>query len=173
MTKIKFGTDGWRAIIADDFTVDNVARVSVAVAQWVKKNFPDAQHRGGSRLPVSPVSCSPKPHEGVRTPWHHGASGQGFVSTPMVSLGAFNTKSAMGVILTASHNPPSYNGYKLKGIYGGPLIPEHVQEWRTSSRHTRSGPCEHRPEEGEGRWLDQGHRSGDHVRGPCGERTST
>ena len=41
MTKIKFGTDGWRAIIADEFTVDNVARVSVAVALWVKKSFPD------------------------------------------------------------------------------------------------------------------------------------
>ena len=40
MSKIKFGTDGWRAIIADDFTVDNVARVSVAVAKWVKQNFP-------------------------------------------------------------------------------------------------------------------------------------
>jgi len=40
MTKIKFGTDGWRAIIAQEFTVDNVARVSVAVALWVKKNFP-------------------------------------------------------------------------------------------------------------------------------------
>ena len=41
MSKIKFGTDGWRAIIADDFTVDNVARVSVAVAAWVNKNFPN------------------------------------------------------------------------------------------------------------------------------------
>ena len=48
MTKIKFGTDGWRAIIADDFTVDNVARVSVAVAQWVKKNFPQVQVVGGN-----------------------------------------------------------------------------------------------------------------------------
>ena len=39
MTKIKFGTDGWRAIIAKDFTVDNVARVTIASSEWVKKNL--------------------------------------------------------------------------------------------------------------------------------------
>jgi phosphomannomutase len=53
---------------------------------------------------------------------------KGFVSTPMISLGAYDLKSAMGVVLTASHNPPSYNGYKLKGIHGGPLVPSKVQE---------------------------------------------
>ena len=39
--KIKFGTDGWRAIIAQEYTVENVARVSVATAKWVKANFPE------------------------------------------------------------------------------------------------------------------------------------
>ena len=39
MTKIKFGTDGWRAIIAQEFTVENVARVSEATAKWLNKNF--------------------------------------------------------------------------------------------------------------------------------------
>ncbi len=38
--KIKFGTDGWRAIIAENYTVENVARVSEATAIWVKKNYP-------------------------------------------------------------------------------------------------------------------------------------
>ncbi len=129
MTKIKFGTDGWRAIIADDFTVDNVARVSVAVAQWVKRNFPkdpsivvghDCRFAGE----LFADTCTKVfTHAGIKV---HLA--KGFVSTPMVSLGAANLKASMGVILTASHNPPSYNGYKLKGSYGGPLIPEHVQE---------------------------------------------
>ena len=129
MSKIKFGTDGWRAIIADDFTVDNVARVSVAVAKWVKQNFPkdpaivvghDCRFAGE----LFAETCTKVfVHAGIKV---HLA--KGFVSTPMVSLGAFNLKAGMGVILTASHNPPSYNGYKLKGIYGGPLIPEHVQE---------------------------------------------
>ena len=39
MTKIKFGTDGWRAIIAKDFTVENVARVTEATSKWLKNNF--------------------------------------------------------------------------------------------------------------------------------------
>jgi phosphomannomutase len=39
MSKIKFGTDGWRAIIADDYTVENVARVTEATSLWLKKNY--------------------------------------------------------------------------------------------------------------------------------------
>jgi len=129
MTKIKFGTDGWRAIIADDFTVDNVARVSVAVAQWVKKNFPDnpsivVGHDCRFAGELFADTCTKVfVSNGIKV---HLA--KGFVSTPMVSLGAVQLKASVGVILTASHNPPSYNGYKLKGSYGGPLIPEHVQE---------------------------------------------
>lgn len=128
MTKIKFGTDGWRAIIAEDFTVDNVARVSVAVSLWVKKNFPNDPsivlgHDCRFAGELFAETCAKVfVHHGIKV---HMA--KGFVSTPMVSLGAFNKKSAMGVILTASHNPPSYNGYKLKGIHGGPLVPEDVQ----------------------------------------------
>lgn len=129
MTKIKFGTDGWRAIIADDFTADNVARVSVAVALWVKKNFPTEPSivvghdcRFAGEL-FAATASKVFVHHGIKV---HLA--KGFVSTPMVSLGALNKKAAMGVIITASHNPPSYNGYKLKGTYGGPLVPEHVQE---------------------------------------------
>lgn len=129
MTKIKFGTDGWRAIIADDFTVDNVARVSVAVAQWVKQRFPNDPSivvghdcRFAGALFADTVVKVFLAH-GIRV---HLA--EGFVSTPMVSLGTFNLKACLGVIITASHNPPSYNGYKLKGHFGGPLVPAEVQE---------------------------------------------
>jgi phosphomannomutase len=128
MTKIKFGTDGWRAIIAQEFTVDNVARVTVAVAEWVKRNFPNDPHvvvghdcrfAGGLFAEtVTKVLVA----KGVKV-----SLAKGFVSTPMISLGAFKLKASLGVVLTASHNPPSYNGYKLKGTYGGPLIPEDVQ----------------------------------------------
>ena len=51
---------------------------------------------------------------------------KGFVSTPMVSLGVVKTKSDLGVVITASHNPPSYNGYKLKSKFGGPTIPRDI-----------------------------------------------
>jgi phosphomannomutase len=53
---------------------------------------------------------------------------KGFVSTPMVSLGTVRKNASLGVVITASHNPPSYNGYKLKGSYGGPLLPEKIEE---------------------------------------------
>lgn len=129
MTKIKFGTDGWRAIIAQEFTVDNVARVTVAVAQWTKENFPkdpsivlghDCRFAGELFADtVAKVLVA----NGIRV---HLA--KGFVSTPMISLGARELKASLGIVLTASHNPPSYNGYKLKGSFGGPLIPEDVQK---------------------------------------------
>lgn len=129
MGKIKFGTDGWRAIIAQEFTVDNVARVSVAVADWVLKKHPASKRivlghdcRFAGEL-FAETCAKVFISRGIEV---HLA--KGFVSTPMVSLGALRVKAGMGVILTASHNPPSYNGYKLKGIHGGPLVPEEVQE---------------------------------------------
>jgi len=127
MTKIKFGTDGWRAIIAKEFTVENVARVSDATAKWLKKNNQksvvvghDCRFAGELFAETSAkVLCS----NGIKV-----FLAKDFVSTPMISLGTLKTKSDLGIIITASHNPPAYNGFKLKGSYGGPLLPEQVQE---------------------------------------------
>lgn len=126
--KIKFGTDGWRAIIAEDFTVDNVARVSLATAKWVKKNFENPSivigHdcRFAGELFVD-AAVRVFVSEGVKV-----KMAMGFVSTPMVSLGVVQNHASIGVVITASHNPPSYNGFKLKSKHGGPLAPELVQE---------------------------------------------
>jgi phosphomannomutase len=128
MTKIKFGTDGWRAIIAKDFTVDNVARVTIATAEWLKKNFDkpsvvvghDCRFAGEL---FAETAAKVFANAGIKV-----FLAKDFVSTPMVSLGTKKQNASLGVIITASHNPPSYNGYKLKGHFGGPLLPEQIQE---------------------------------------------
>lgn len=128
MAKIKFGTDGWRAIIAKDFTVENVARVAEATANWLLKNHKKPtivvgnDCRFAGELFSETIACI-MGVKGVKT-----LLAKGFVSTPMISLGAVQKKCDAGIIITASHNPPSYNGFKLKGFYGGPLKPSLVQE---------------------------------------------
>lgn len=128
MTKIKFGTDGWRAIIGKEYTVDNVARVTIALAEWLNKNFDNPSvvvgHdcRFGGEMFAQAVS-KVLARAGIKV-----YLAEGFVSTPMLSLGTLRKKASVGVVITASHNPPSYNGYKLKGHYGGPLLPAQVEE---------------------------------------------
>jgi phosphomannomutase len=129
MIKIKFGTDGWRAIIADDFTVENVKRVAYATALWLKKEFEN---------PSAVVGCDPRfagplfadvttavlASQGVKV----FRAENTFVSTPMISLGTVRHKASAGIIITASHNPPSYNGYKIKASYGGPATPDDIEK---------------------------------------------
>jgi phosphomannomutase len=123
---IKFGTDGWRAIIAREYTTDNVARVTVAAAQWLKamsdKPSVVVGHdcRFGGQL-FAETTARVFSAMGV-----HVKLAKGFVSTPMISLGAFKLGCEAGIVITASHNPPDYNGYKLKSGYGGPTIPEEI-----------------------------------------------
>jgi phosphomannomutase len=129
MIKIKFGTDGWRAIIADDFTVENVKRVAYATALWLKKEFAN---------PSAVVGCDPRfagplfadvttavlASQGVKV----FRAENTFVSTPMISLGTVRHKASAGIIITASHNPPAYNGYKIKASYGGPATPDDIEK---------------------------------------------
>lgn len=125
---IKFGTDGWRAIIAKDYTVENVKRVSVAVATWLKQRYDEPtivighDCRFGGKMFMEEAAKVFIAH-GVTVYYH-----DGFVSTPMISMATLQMKSHLGVVITASHNPPNYNGYKLKGAFGGPMLPEHVEE---------------------------------------------
>lgn len=128
MTKIKFGTDGWRAIIAEEFTVDNVARVSEATALWLKKNNAQPSVVVGHDCRFAGDLFA---ETTTKVMLQHGVKvylAKGFVSTPMVSMGAISYKADLGVVITASHNPPAYNGFKLKGSYGGPLLPDKIDE---------------------------------------------
>ncbi|MDB0007276.1 phosphoglucomutase/phosphomannomutase family protein [Flavobacteriales bacterium] len=125
--KIKFGTDGWRAIIAKEYTVDNVTRVTVGVAEWLKANFENPSvvigHdcRFAGQL-FTETTAKVLNHMGVKV-----TIADRFVSTPMLSLAVVEHKADLGVVITASHNPPEYNGYKLKGNFGGPLLSDDIQ----------------------------------------------
>ncbi len=127
MSKIKFGTDGWRAIIAKEYTVEGVKRVAEGSARWL-------QNKGGEQVVIgydcrfggkmfSEVAARVFGAFGIKT-----LLAPDFISTPMVSLGIVKTDSDLGVVITASHNPPEYNGFKLKSKLGGPMIPDEVAE---------------------------------------------
>jgi phosphomannomutase len=126
MQNIKFGTDGWRAIIAQDFTCDNVARVSYATAQWLLKRTPNPvvvighDCRFAGELFVE-TAIKVLTNAGVKVLTH-----KGFVSTPMVSLATVKLNANAGIVITASHNPPSYNGFKIKDSFGGPAAPVEI-----------------------------------------------
>jgi len=125
--KIKFGTDGWRAIIAKEYTVDNVARVTLGVAEWLKGNFKNPSvvvgHdcRFAGQL-FTETTAKVLNHHGIKV-----TIADRFVSTPMLSLAVLEHKADLGIVITASHNPPEYNGYKLKGNFGGPLLSDDIQ----------------------------------------------
>lgn len=124
--EIKFGTDGWREIIADSFTVENVNRVANATASWLlsKEEKPTCVvghdcRFGGEMFAVQTALVLAQ--RGVKV-----KLAQGFVSTPMISLACKVYNQTAGVIITASHNPPNYNGYKIKANYGGPVSPAEI-----------------------------------------------
>ena len=126
MTKIKFGTDGWRAIIAKEYTTDNVARVAYATANWIKNSTENHSvvigHdcRFGGEL-FTETTISVLVNEGIKV-----YTSKGFVSTPMVSLSTLKHNAFAGIVITASHNSPSYNGFKIKAHYGGPAIQSEI-----------------------------------------------
>ncbi len=128
MLKIKFGTDGWRAIIGDEYTVENVARVAKAVCIWLKQTNEKPtvvighDCRFGGEL-FTETAIKVLCNNGVKVLTH-----KGFVSTPMISFAVLQYKAQQGIVITASHNPPSYNGFKLKAPHGGPTPPSQILE---------------------------------------------
>jgi phosphomannomutase len=122
MTQIKFGTDGWRAVIAEDFTFANVARVAQATADFWSANPVVGTERkvivGYDRRFFSDKFAQTTAEvfagndfQAVLTPEP--------TPTPSVSFAVKNLKAVGGVMITASHNPPGFNGFKLKSYYGG------------------------------------------------------
>jgi len=124
MGVIKFGTDGWRAIIADDFTFEKVAVCAAATGQVALEMDPNAKAAVGydrrflSRefgVEVARVLAA----QGIQV-----LLSKQFCSTPCASFVGHREQTPLSVMLTASHNPPIWNGFKLKGPHGGPATPE-------------------------------------------------
>jgi phosphomannomutase len=127
--QIKFGTDGWRGLIAADFTFDNVAKVALATANYFKRH---KRIKNGVVVGYDARFLSQEFAETTAEVLaNHGIKviiSDKISSTPMVSLMTTKLKAAGGVIITASHNPAKYNGFKIKGDFGGPAHPEMIEK---------------------------------------------
>ena len=122
MSPIKFGTDGWRAVIAEDFTFANVARVAQATADYwsahpvagVEKKIIvgyDRRFLSDRFAQTTAEVFAGNGFQVVLTPTP--------TPTPSVSFAVKARRAIGGVMITASHNPPVFNGFKLKSHYGG------------------------------------------------------
>ncbi len=142
---IKFGTDGWRGIIADVFTFANLDRVARASAQILDDTY---GHLGSRRIMVGYdrrflsaefAKCSA---EAIAEQGYEVYLADRFCSTPAMSWAAFSQRALGSIVITASHNPPHYNGLKIKGAFGGSVSEEftrRVENLIDQVREPRSG----------------------------------
>jgi phosphomannomutase len=119
-TVVKFGTDGWRGIIADDFTYANVRVAAAAIANYVLANEDAAagmcvayDTRFGSRS-FAKVVAEVLAGAGIPV-----TMAKEITPTPALSYAVRERKAAGGVMITSSHNPAEWNGVKYKASYGG------------------------------------------------------
>jgi phosphomannomutase len=128
MDKIKFGTDGWRGIIAKDFTLTNVTKVAYALARWLTGKYQNPvavlgyDCRFGGEMfmeAVAKILASKNIKVYIS---------ENYVTSPMISLGVIKLKAHSGLLVTASHNPAEYNGIKLKGEHGGPMLEKDIRD---------------------------------------------
>lgn len=127
MTEIKFGTDGWRAVIGKDFTADNVGKIM--------QSFCDVYGQGKNKLvfvgfdrrqnseEMAKRACQVLAANGLKV---HLSSQ--FCPTPCISWMTKAHRALAGVVVTASHNPPEWNGIKFKESYGGAASPEYTDK---------------------------------------------
>ena len=125
MAEIKFGTDGWRAIIAEDYTFENLKIVSQAVADYAGPGKSIAvgydtrfMSRDFARSAARVLAAN-----GIEVTLSDTA-----IPTPALSFAVKNNKLDLGVMITASHNPAEYNGFKIKTATGGAAGAEITQE---------------------------------------------
>ncbi len=126
-TKIKFGTDGWRALIAEDYTFDNVRICAQALAQWL-------QDTGGAAKGLVIGYDTRFASEDFAAATAEVLAGNGIpvflcdrpAPTPTISYAILDQKAGGAVVITSSHNPATWNGFKVKPEYAGSASPEIV-----------------------------------------------
>jgi alpha-D-glucose phosphate-specific phosphoglucomutase len=126
MTQIKFGTDGWRGLIADDFTFDNVRRVAGAIARYVLKHEAAALGIGvviGYDTRFLSDRAAHAVAEVIAAAGVPVLLANDYVPTPAVSYNVKKLGAAGGVMVTSSHNPWNWNGVKFKAKFGGSATP--------------------------------------------------
>ena len=128
MEAIRFGTDGWRAVIAEDFTFANVARVSQATVDFWKSEIRNPKSEIFRREPKVVIGYDRRfLSDRFAQITAEVFAGNNFLviltptptPTPCISFAVKNLAAVGGVMITASHNPPQFNGFKLKSHFGG------------------------------------------------------
>ncbi|ACB84715.1 phosphoglucomutase/phosphomannomutase family protein [Natranaerobius thermophilus] len=126
---IKFGTDGWRAVMAEDFTFSNVEIVTQGIADYVK-NLKGDDHQifiGYDNRFLSPEFAQRAAEvlagNGIKVLISNKA-----VPTPTTAFSVVKRETIGALMFTASHNPPEYNGLKFIPDYAGPALPEITAE---------------------------------------------
>jgi len=129
MATIKFGTSGWRAVISDEFTFENIRVVTQAIADHLK-----AEGKAGKGAVIgydtrfmsdefAKVAAEVLAGNGIRT-WISNRN----APTPVISFEILRRGVAAGLNITASHNPPEYSGIKFSPDWGGPALPETTKD---------------------------------------------
>jgi alpha-D-glucose phosphate-specific phosphoglucomutase len=128
-TEIKFGTDGWRAIIGEDYTFDNVRACAASAAMYLKsRRLADRGLIVGYDARYASENFAAAVAEVVAAAGIKVALTEVLCPTPVVSYSIIHRGAGGGVVITASHNPWQWNGFKYKPEYGGSASPEVVAE---------------------------------------------
>src|SRR5581483_8861894 len=127
MSKIvRFGTDGWRAIVAEDYTFQNVRDASQGVAEFVKESGQPGGVVVGYDTRFVSENFAAAAAEVLAANGLHVHLADKSVPTPTVSWSVLDKKAAGAIVITSSHNPWTYNGFKYKPEYAGSASQEVV-----------------------------------------------
>jgi phosphomannomutase len=136
---IKFGTDGWRALIAEDFTISNVRLVSQAIVNYLKNHQKKILVIGYDNRFFSEryakEAALVAAQSGIETYLTSHA-----VPTPALSFSVKELGAGGGIMITASHNPPWWNGIKFKTEDGGSAPPEVTKEFEEEINALKNPP---------------------------------